>query len=946
LWFCLYSKRQIMALNPGTRLENYEILGAIGSGGMGEVYRARDTKLGRDVAVKALPAAFAFDAERLARFEREAQALAALNHPNIAVIHELKEVGGAKYLILELVEGKTLAEMISAQSVSKPPRPISGSGLKSAISIDRALDFASQIASALEAAHDKGIVHRDLKPANIKVTPEGRVKVLDFGLAKLLPTGTAGAADQSASPTLSAAQTMGGMILGTAAYMSPEQARGKEVDRRADVWAFGCVLYEMLSGRQTFPQGDTLSDTLAGILAREPDWQALPSDTPHRVRSLLERCLRKDQRRRWGGMADVRYEIEEARSEREASAVEPASALLARRRRLILDALALILLLTTVAGGLWLFLRPATEVQALRSEYLGPQGTVIFGLNEAELSPDGRKLAYLAISESKILIWVQTLDSTAQPLPSTEGAGTELFWSADSQFIAFSAEGKLKKVAFSGGPAQVVADLPGNAVFAGTWSADDTILIGSETGGPLLRVPAAGGQPTPVTELDKARKETAHAYPSFLPDGRHYLYLTRSGDPQRPTAVYVGMLGSKDRVNLPGIASEAKYSSGPKGGYLVFIRDGALMAQPFEAKRLAVTGEAFPVTDALVQAREVAGPFSVSAEGGLAYLRPFIPMGNAAWNSKFAWSDRNGKKLAPVGPEGLYVSLTLGDVVRDLLAGELRLSGLPELSPDGKFVAFSRDNPLDIWVLDLEKNLTSRLTSDPSADSFPIWSPDGKTIAFRSERDGAGNLYARAVGVVEEDKPLLKDATSKYPTDWSRDGKYIAYFTGEGDIWALPAAGDSGERKPLRVTQTKFRETDAKFSPDGHWIAYVSNEPGQPQVYVQSFPETGFKQQVSTEGGTKPRWSNDGKELFYVTMTPSSVMTVSVKPAGSSLQIGSPTSLFSPQVPAFNVAADGRFLIYLQGTGSNNAGSDAFANANPAHIVVIQNWAATAPKRK
>jgi hypothetical protein len=501
-----------MVLSPGTRLDNYEIAGGIGSGGMGEVYRARDIKLGRDVAVKALPAAFASDNERLARFEREAQALAALNHPNIAVIHELKEVGGSKYLILELVEGKTLAETISAPGVSKPPRPASGSGPKSsggALPIDRALEIASQIAAALEAAHDKGIVHRDLKPANIKVTPEGRVKVLDFGLAKLLPTGTAEPADQTASPTLSAAQTMGGMILGTAAYMSPEQARGKEVDRRADIWAFGCVLYEMLTGRQTFPQGDTLSDTLAGILAREPDWQALPADTPPRVRALLERCLRKDERRRWGGIADVRYEIEEARSEREARSSQPVLARLARRRRRMLDALVLVFLLITVAGMLWLLLRPAPEVRALRSEYLGPQGTAIAGLSEAELSPDGRKLAFLARAEGKLMIWVRTLDSTAQPLPSTEGAGTELFWSADSQFIAFSADGKLKKVAYSGGPAQVVADLPGNAEFAGTWNADDLILIGSDGGGPLLRVPAAGDRLRPLLNWIRAARNGA-----------------------------------------------------------------------------------------------------------------------------------------------------------------------------------------------------------------------------------------------------------------------------------------------------------------------------------------------------------------------------------------------------------------------------------------------------
>lgn len=935
-----------MALNPGTKLDHYEILEEIGSGGMGEVYRARDTNLGRDVAIKALPTAYAFDTERLARFEREAQALAALNHPNIAVIHELKEVDGAKYLILELVEGKTLKETISTQSVSKLPRSTSGaSSGGGALSIDRVLDFAGQVAAALEAAHEKGIVHRDLKPANIKITPEGRVKVLDFGLAKLLPTGTAGPVDQSRSPTLSAGQTMGGMILGTAAYMSPEQARGKEVDRRADVWAFGCVLYEMLTGRQTFPQGNTLSDTLAGILARDPDWQALPANTPTRIRSLLERCLRKDERRRWGGMADVGYEIEEASKDMEARARQPASALIARRRRLMINAITLLFFLITVAAGLWLFFGPKPETHAFRSEFLGPQGTGIAGMIEAELSPDGRKLAFLARSEGRPLIWVRTLDATPQPLPSTEGTGTELFWSADSQFIAFSAEGKLKKVAFGGGPAVPIGDLPGHAAYAGTWNADDVILIGSEGGGPLLRVPAAGGQFMPVTELNEELKETAHAYPSFLPDGKHYLYLARSSDPQRAAAAFAGELDSKERINLPDVASEVKYSPAPKGGYLVFIRDGALMAQPFDARELATTGEAFPLADAFVEARSALdGPFSVSADGGLAFLRPFdISGGTSLGSTQFAWFDRSGKELALAGPEGNYLSISIADLIESLASGEVQLSGFPELSPDGKFVAFSRDSPSDIWVLDIERSLTSRLTSDPAEDSYPVWSPDGRTIAFRSTRDGLGNLYTRGVGVVEQDKPILQDETSKYPSDWSRDGKYLAYFTEAGDIWVLPVAEDSGESKPLRVTETKFYESDAKFSPDGRWIAYISNEPGEPNVYIQSFPEKGFKQQVSTDAGVLPRWSPDGAEIYYISLD-GRLMAASVKPAGSSLAISAPELLFQVPGPLNNVAADGRFLSF---TGFGNASAaEAVTQLRLAHIVVIQNWAATAPKRK
>jgi Tol biopolymer transport system component len=536
------------------------------------------------------------------------------------------------------------------------------------------------------------------------------------------------------------------------------------------------------------------------------------------------------------------------------------------------------------------------------------------------------------------------LDSTPQPLPSSEGTGTELFWSADSQFIAFSAEGKLKKVAFGGGPAVVVAELPGNYACAGTWNADDLILIGSEGGGPLLRVPAAGGTLTPATELDEEHKETAHAYPYFLPDGRHFLYLARSSDPQRPAAAFVGDLDSKERIKLTGIASEVKYSAASKGGYLVFIRDGALMAQPFNAERLASAGDAFPVADALVEAPSaLGGAFSVSAAGGLAYLRPFNISGETSvLSSQFAWFDSSGTQLALAGPEDRYVSFSFAEILAAWVTGDLRFSGFPELSPDGKSVAFSKDNPPDIWILDIERDSTSRLTSDPAEDSYPVWSPDGRMIAFRSVRDGSGNLYVRGVEVVEQDKPILQDEESKYPTDWSRDGKYLAYFTDKGDIWALPVSEGDEEPKPFRVTDTEFIESDVKFSPDGRWIAYVSNEPGQTQVYVQSFPEPGFKDKVSTAGGFMPRWSPDGRELFYIAFD-FRLMTVSVKAAGSLLKIEKPEPLFQLRGPLNNVAPDGRFLSFSPANSSNDIG--AVTKLRLAHIVVIQNWAATAPKR-
>jgi serine/threonine protein kinase len=870
---------------------------------MGEVYRARDTRLGRDVAVKALPSVFASDPARLARFEREAQVLATLNHPNLAIIHELKEVDGSKYLILELVEGETLAERIR----------------RGPIPVDEALNIARQIAEALEVAHDKGIVHRDLKPANIKVTPEGRVKVLDFGLAKIQEAGNS-SQSLSNSPTLSAIQTAAGVILGTAAYMSPEQARNKEVDRRTDVWAFGCVLYEMLSGRQAFPVGQTVSDTIAGILVRDPDWRALPPSTPAKVRALLERCLRKDERRRWSDMADVCVEIDEARWEREASTIAAAVPATSRRREMILAALALLFFLTATAGAIWLFFGPRTEARPMAVEVISPTGVADNSFSLAELSPDGLKVAVLANTGGKRLIWVRPLDSIPQPLTGTEGTGTEIFWSSDSQYIGFFAEGKLKKVAASGGPSQVVANLPPSGVFAGTWSADGVILLGSEeTAGPLLRVPAAGGESTPASELDASRKETSHAYPYFLPDGRHYLFLARSSDSQNTSAAYVGDLDSRERHPLPGIASEVKYSP---SGHIVYIRDGALMAQPFDAKRLQLSGDAFPVADAFVAASAVAGHFSVSSTGRAAYFKTANPAARGA-NSQLAWRDRSGAPLGPAGPEGEYRG--------------------PELSPDGKRVAFARGTPGNIWLLDIERSLAEPLTTDPADDSNPRWSPDGKIIAFQSTRDGKSGLYVRAVGVVSEDQAVLQDQSEKILGDWSPDGRYLAYAA-NGDIWVLPITVNSkpAEAKPLQITKTEAVERTPRISPDGRWIAYVSNEPGQDEVYVQSFPEPGIRLKVSTAGGVLPRWSWDSKELFYRQPAGQTVWrAVAIKSSGGSLNVDAPVNLFGAPIntAVYSVSRSGRFLVQLNpGTAGGRGNPNFTLAATPPHVVVLINW--------
>jgi Tol biopolymer transport system component len=697
--------------------------------------------------------------------------------------------------------------------------------------------------------------------------------------------------------------------------MSPEQARGKEVDRRADIWAFGCVLYEMLTGRQAFPTGRTVSDTIAAILVREPEWAALPAGTPPRVRAVLERCLRKDERRRWGDIADVRVELEDAGEETApAAAVKPAP-----RSSRLREAAVVLSFLAAAVSVLWLVLAPVPEALPLRLELIAPFDA--FNSTHAELSPDGRRLAFIGPNaDGKRLIWVRPLDGTAYELPSTDGAGPEIFWSADSAFIGFSADGKLKKVAASGGPAQVVATLRPGGAYAGTWNAAGQILIGAESipDGPLLRVPDGGGSLEPASELDTARKESAHGFPFFLPDGRHYFFLARSSDAQSPLAAYVGELDSKDRRPLPGIASEVKYSP---TGHAVFIRDGALMAQPFDPDSLELGGQAAPVAAALVPAAAISGHFSVAANDSLAFFRGTGDNVAGVQNTQLVWFDRNGTREKPAGPEGIYNG--------------------PELSPDERYVAFSRNN--DIWRLDLEKNLAEQITTDPAEDRNPRWSKDGKTLAFVSMREGGSNLYTRAVGVVAQDVLLLKDSTPKSLFDWSRDGKYLVY-TAEGDVWAVavPASGDpKAEVKPERVTTTEATELTPRISPDGRWIAYVSNESaGENNVYIQSFPGPGLKLKVSTNGGTLPRWSSDGSELYFYNTTPPGWWGVSVKVSGADLTTTPPARTIARSFPgpnAFNVSKAGRFLLQVGGGAAGGRGN--FNVPTPAHAVVLVHWA-------
>jgi eukaryotic-like serine/threonine-protein kinase len=884
-----------MALSAGARLGPYEILSPLGAGGMGEVYRARDTKLCRDVAIKVLPDAVAADRERLARFEREAQLLAALNHPHIAHIHGLDESTGTPALVMELVEGPTLAERLA-----KGPLPL-----------DEALPIVKQLAEALEAAHEQGIIHRDLKPANIKVRDDGMVKVLDFGLAKAFESGPV-ASELSNSPTItSPAVTRLGVILGTAAYMSPEQAKGRAIDKRSDIWAFGCVLYEMLAGTRAFG-GEDVSETLAAVLRAEPNWAALPGDTPVLIRRLLRRALEKDRRSRLADIADARLDIDDA--VRDPRAVAHASPSISQRREAAWAAAVVALLLTSVALGVRVFFAPAGQAPAVRFDVVPPEGVTLPLVSVPQLSPDGRKLAFVGTLRSQSRIWVRSLDApTVQPLPGTEGAQPQpIFWSADSQFIAFGdAQGTLKRVSAAGGSPQVITN---KGQRDATWNSDGVILLGGN--GPLQRVAASGGQPTAETELDGSRQETTHEFPNFFPDGRHYLFLARSRTPSggpEERVVYVGTLGSKARHRLPGLATEAKYSP---TGHILFLRDTRLIAQSFDVHRLELSGDPFPVTEQAFFG--FVAPFSVALNGSLAYRA------NAPSATELGWFDRKGTQLAVVAPADLYQGL--------------------DLSPDGQFVAFSRGTVgnIDVWVLDLQKGRTTRLTSTPQ-NFNPIWSPDGRTIVFGSTREGGAGLYQRAVGVVGEDTLLLKvPDTFVFPWSWSRDGRYLAfeaYSRERTTLWALPLFG---ERKPLRITELTGRNIAGVFraaiSPDGRWVAYQSDESGQNEVFIQSFPEPGLKQQVSTAGGVQPCWSRDGKELFYVAT--GTLMSVAITPARSGLELSASRPLFQTQLlnvttlggtvgRKYDVSADGRFLMSVT---TDRAGEQI------SPITVVLNW--------
>jgi Tol biopolymer transport system component len=896
-----------LTLTPGTRLGVYEVTEQIGAGGMGEVYRATDSNLRRSVAIKVLLPAVANDPDRLARFRREAQVLASLNHPHIAQIHGFEEVAGVQALVMELVDGPTLADRIAS----------------GAIAIAEALAIATQIAEALEAAHEQGIVHRDLKPANIKVREDGTVKVLDFGLAKPLGAHSGAGVVATSAPTISAHGTAAGIILGTAAYMSPEQAQGQPVDRRTDLWAFGCVLYEMLTGQRAFP-GEGVSDTLAHVLMTEPDWNELPANAPAPIRRLLRRCVTKDRKQRLDSATAARLEIDEARRgpSPETPMREPVPTCMAREAQPFrlkqregvawFVAAASIVAALAAVGAATQWRRAAPDHAVLRLDVTTPLASDPISFASFALSPDGRQVVFIAAGDGGSKLWLRPLDqTTAQPLPSTEGA-TFPFWAPDSRAIGFFADAKLKRLDLPDGKPQELADAANGR--GGAWSRDGVILFAANAISGLLRVLATGGTPTSVTR--PAPGELGHKFPEFLPDGRRFIFWVGPSAPE-VQGLYLGSLDARETRRLVAADASGAYAH---PGYLLWPRQGVLVSAPFDAARGALSGDAVPIVPAVgsdVTTNRTA--LSVSSAGLLAYR--VGTMGR----SRLVWMDRAGRLMRALGPPDENALL------------------YPEPSPDGQRVVVQRtiQGNMDIWQVDAARGIPSRLTFDANVDSTALWSPDGSRLVFRSNRDGVYDLYEKPTTGTDDEQRLFASSEDKIPSDWSPDGRVLLYVnennkTGR-DLWALPIQSQ-GVGTPFPLVRTRFAEDQGQFSPDGRWMAYRTNESGRDEIYVQAFPGPGGKARISTEGGSQPRWRRDGKELFFVAPDNRLMAVPLALPSnGQAPNVGAPAALFAPRLTArgtpkhqYAVAPDGqRFLMVV---------SADEAIASP--ITIVQNWLA------
>ena len=900
-------------MKAGDAIGPYSVLDRLGEGGMGEVYRARDTQLNRQVAIKVLPELFALDADRLARFTREAQTLAALNHPHIAQIYGLEATapGGSRALVMELVEGEDLSAVMA-----RGPIPWAD-----------AMPMARQIADALEAAHELGIVHRDLKPANIKVRADGAVKVLDFGLAKAMsPEGSSDRLrnDPALSPTLTARATQMGVIIGTAAYMAPEQARGKAVDKRADIWAFGVVVYEMLTGRRAFA-GDDMSDVLAAVLRQDVEWTALPADTPPRLRRLLQRCLERDTKTRLRDIGEARIEIAAIEAGTPLTNAAPRVAPPHRSwREAVAWSIAAVAVVAAATTG-YFRQTQAVAVNALpmRLPFVPPANVDPTEFGNTLISPDGQKLLFIARSaDGRRQLWVRRLEaSTAEPLPDSEDP-LEPFWSPDSRSVAFGAQGKLKRIDLGAARASVLTDAA--RLVGGAWSpSGDTIVFAPDYRTPLFKVAASGGQRTALTTLDEAQAESGHRYPAFLPDGRRFLYSSHR-DAGR-VAIAVGSLDSAAPRQLMPESGPATYSP---TGHILYIRNGTLVAHAFDADRLVLSGEPLSVAPGLALTSWTSGArVSIAATGALTI------QSSPSYNYQLTWFDRGGRKLETVGP------------VLDVTNPQF-----PRISPDGKRVLVQRFDPQaqnqDLWTGDLARGTFDRLTTNPALEQLAFWSRDGRGVICSTSRNGIGGIYRIAASGGAEQ--LLVKGTN-FPSDTTPDGARLLYLhrgvNTRSDIWtvALSSSGlPAGEPSTLFTSEND--EQHPHVSPDGHWVTYMSDVTGVVEVYVRPLrPDgtVGDGTRVSSGGGTQPRWSADGRELFYLRAPQgpyrAELMSVAVRTAGGTFEFDAAVPLFKVQMLPnqsvardYDVSSDGRrFLVGI-------------ATHDPAKtsVTILLNWTA------
>jgi dipeptidyl aminopeptidase/acylaminoacyl peptidase len=895
-----------MPLTPGTRLGPYEVLASLGAGGMGEVYRARDTRLKREVALKILPELFTDDAVRLARFQREAEVLASLNHPHIAAIYGFEDADGVRALVLELVEGDTLADRIA----------------RGALPLDEALPIARQIAEALAAAHEQGIIHRDLKPANIKVTPDGVVKVLDFGLAKLAhPEATAGHADVTASPTITspAMMTGVGVILGTAAYMAPEQAKGRAADKRSDIWAFGCVLFEMLTGKGPFA-GDDVSDTLANVLKREPDWAALPAEVPPALRVLLRRCLEKDRRKRVAGIAAALFALDEDASL--SGSVAASAAPLARKalwRRAIPIAAAVAITALLAGAGVWLLTRPASPSVVRTTITTSGSTALALGGTDRDLAitPDGSRIVYRGNNQ----LLLRALNQLEPTVLSGLGTPRGVFISPDGQWVGFFDVTTMKKVAIAGGPPVTIARLDVGGSRGATWEPDGTIIFATAapaTG--LQRVSAAGGDPTVLTKPDRARGEGDHVWPEFLPGGKAVLFTITpaAGGIENAQIAVLDLQTGTSRVLVRG-GSHAHYVP---TGHLVYGATGTLRAVAFDLERLEVTGTPAPVLERVVTTNFGAADVAMAAIGSLVYVSGTAGVGG---QQTVVSVDRQGRASPLPG-----VPL---DSYRDV-----------RVSPDGARLALA--TPSDVWTYDFARATLSRLTTDPAPDTRPLWTPDGQRIIFTSTRASYPELFWRPADGTGSDERLLaraKDTVDLIATGWSTDGRQLL-FTEVYDAGVPPsrqcAIGQIAIERPSDVkllVKSEFCNDRGVVSPDGHSIAYRSNVSGRDEIYVERYPELGSRQQISTGGGRVPLWSRDGRELFFSSLDSRQMLAVPAQ-SGTTLVAGRPQVLFvgamfptQSEARPYDIAPDGRFLIIRSGQAEGDGGA-------AANLIVVQNW--------